>query len=120
MHSSLPSGPPFKLRSSLITEDRPHCSPINQLANQPSLLPSQAFYFTQRTGKLDVRRISRLNLEQIIEDVDIEALQQHLESIAFSSLNEDTISQVCVGVCPLNNISSWFTFLHPVALLFPC
>ncbi len=101
MNLSLPSGPSFKLRSSLVTENLPHSCPVNELTNQqPSLLPRRTFYFTQRTGKLDVRRISRLNLEQIIEDVDIEALQQHLENITFSSLNEETISQV--GVSPLN------------------
>ncbi len=103
MHSSLPSGPPFKLRSSLVTESQPHFCPVNQSTNQPSLLPQRTFYFIQRTGTLDVRRISRLNLEQIIEDVDIEALQQHLENITFSSLNEEAISQV--GVSALNIFS---------------
>ncbi len=103
MHSSLPSGPPFKLRSSLVAESRPRFYAVNHTTNQPSLLPQRTFYFTQRTGKLDVRRISRLNLEQIIEDVDIEALQQHLENVTFSSLNEEAVSQV--GVSSLNVFS---------------
>ncbi len=102
MNLSLPSGPPFKFRSSLlVAENRPRSCLVNQLTNQqPSLPPRQSFYFTQRTGKLDARRISRLNLEQIIEDVDINSLQLHLENITFSLLNEETISQV--GVSPLN------------------
>ncbi|GBG33764.1 Zinc finger protein DZIP1L [Hondaea fermentalgiana] len=46
----------------------------------------QAFTFQQRHGKLNVRRLARLDLMQIVEKVDVGALQEMLENIAFCNL----------------------------------
>jgi Iguana/Dzip1-like DAZ-interacting protein N-terminal/Ubiquitin family len=56
-----------------------------------AVLHKKAFYFQQRSGKLDVRAIGRLDIRRIVSEVDIDALQQHLENITFSSLDEDDL-----------------------------
>lgn len=44
------------------------------------------FNFQQRHGKLNVRRLARIDLVHIVEKVDIGALQEVLENIAFCNL----------------------------------
>ena len=39
-----------------------------------------------------MKRISRINVERVIEDVDIDTLQSVLESIAFADLNVDDLA----------------------------
>lgn len=56
-----------------------------------SVLRRRTFYFQQRTGRLDLRRINRVDVERLVEEVDVDVLQQHLEDIAFSNLDEDDL-----------------------------
>lgn len=39
------------------------------------ILRRKSFYFQQRTGKLDMRAIGRVDVERVIKDVDIDTLQ---------------------------------------------
>eukprot|EP00516_Mucochytrium_quahogii_P004567 CAMPEP_0203760322 /NCGR_PEP_ID=MMETSP0098-20131031/13641_1 /ASSEMBLY_ACC=CAM_ASM_000208 /TAXON_ID=96639 /ORGANISM=" , Strain NY0313808BC1" /LENGTH=917 /DNA_ID=CAMNT_0050653835 /DNA_START=81 /DNA_END=2834 /DNA_ORIENTATION=+ len=52
------------------------------------IVPQKSFYFQQRHGKIDLRAISRVDLEALVEQVDIETLQTHLENITFSELDD--------------------------------
>jgi len=44
------------------------------------------FFFQQRHGKLHVRKLARIDLAQVIEQVDVDTLQDVLENIAFCNL----------------------------------
>jgi hypothetical protein len=57
-----------------------------------SLLFHKSFYFQQRRGTLDLRSISRVDIERIIREVDIDTLQSFLENITFSDLNSEELS----------------------------
>ena len=50
---------------------------------------NDSFYFQPRRGKLDLKRIARLDLDGIVENTDITSLQRHIENITFSDLTED-------------------------------
>lgn len=45
-----------------------------------------AFQFQERRGKLDLRAISRLDIERVIQEGDIATLQSHLGNITFAKL----------------------------------
>jgi hypothetical protein len=52
------------------------------------------FCFQRRQGTLDIRSISKCDVNRIINEVDIDALQNHLENVAFSALNEDDLEHL--------------------------
>lgn len=39
------------------------------------ILRRKSFYFQQRTGKLDMRAIGRVDVDKVVKDVDIDTLQ---------------------------------------------
>ena len=53
--------------------------------------PSTKFYFQQRRGRLDLRTLSQIDLDQIVRDVDIDVLQMHLENLTFCHLKEEDL-----------------------------
>ncbi|CAM9837616.1 unnamed protein product [Pylaiella littoralis] len=55
------------------------------------ILRRKSFYFQQRTGKLDMRAIGRVAVDDVINDVDIDTLQAHLENITFANVSEDDL-----------------------------
>ncbi|CAM9647992.1 unnamed protein product, partial [Ectocarpus sp. 4 AP-2014] len=55
------------------------------------ILRRKSFYFQQRTGKLDMRAIGRVDIDSVVKDVDIDTLQAHLENITFASVSEDDL-----------------------------
>jgi hypothetical protein len=60
-----------------------------------SLLVSNAkeskFYFQQRHGSLDIRRISKIDIESLISETNIDVLQSCIENITFSLLKSDDL-----------------------------
>jgi hypothetical protein len=66
----------------------PGMEPIAETA----VLAENTFYFQQRRGRLDLRSIARIDIDRVIEDVDIDTLQSHLESIAFADLCADDLA----------------------------
>ena len=66
--------------------------PADKPLPETAILADNTFYFQQRRGRLDLKRISRINVERVIEDVDIDTLQSVLESIAFADLNVDDLA----------------------------
>jgi hypothetical protein len=52
------------------------------------LLSTKNFYFADRSTQLDLEAIRDIDLESIERDVDIEALQKHLEPLVFGRLPE--------------------------------
>ena len=60
----------------------------NTLSSHP------AFYFRRRTLQLNWRRLSTINIQQIIENTDITQLQLYVELITFSDINEYNISNI--------------------------
>ena len=52
---------------------------------------NDGFYFQHRKGKLDLRRFSKLDIDKIVRNVDIETIQEHLEHLCFSKLIEDDL-----------------------------
>ncbi|TMW56200.1 hypothetical protein Poli38472_008848 [Pythium oligandrum] len=56
-------------------------------------LPPKNFSFRQRAGKLDTRTIARLDLQKIIATTDIDAIQRHLENLAFSDVTLEDVQQ---------------------------
>lgn len=51
----------------------PVAGPTESVA--PVVYPRRTFYFQQRNGRLDIRRLARLDLDRVVEDVDIDALE---------------------------------------------
>ena len=62
-------------------------------AHEPSefdvdtILGQRGFYFSERTLPLDLGQLSRVDLDQIYQDVDVEQLQVHLEALTFANLD---------------------------------
>lgn len=54
---------------------------------------NDGFYFQHRKGRLDMRAISKIDLDSIVRNVDIESLQEHLENLCFAQLLEQDIRQ---------------------------
>jgi len=50
--------------------------------------PKRSFFFQQRHGRLDLRSIARIDIEKIVEEVDIETIQNHLENITFAEFEQ--------------------------------
>lgn len=42
------------------------------------ILRRKSFYFQQRSGKLDMRAIGRVDIDSVVKDVDIDTLQVRL------------------------------------------
>lgn len=57
-------------------------------AHAPIVYPRRTFYFQHRRGTLDIRAFARLDLDKIVEDVDIDAIETHLEALTFCELTE--------------------------------
>ncbi|CAM9285916.1 unnamed protein product, partial [Scytosiphon promiscuus] len=55
------------------------------------ILRRKSFYFQQRSGKLDMRAIGRVDIDSVVRDVDIDTLQVHLENITFADVSEDDL-----------------------------
>lgn len=49
------------------------------------------FHFRVRSGKLDWRGLTRLDLERIASEVDIDALEPHLDSLAHAKLTREDL-----------------------------
>ena len=56
------------------------------MAEPQTLVAAAPFRFHQRSTKLDWRSIQKLDLERIEREVDIDSLERHLESVAFSNV----------------------------------
>jgi hypothetical protein len=55
----------------------------------PSPSTEDAFFtFQQRYGKLNMREISRVDIDKVVQDLDIPTIQRHIENIAFCDLKE--------------------------------
>ena len=65
--------------------------PLRTKAYSESLLQHKSFYFQQRRGSLNLRSISRVDVDKVIRDVDIDTLQSFLENITFSDLGEEEL-----------------------------
>ena len=57
-----------------------------------TLLFHKSFYFQQRRGTLDLRGISRVDVDKIIREVDIDTLQGYLENITFSDVTGEDLA----------------------------
>jgi len=57
------------------------------ISNQGGKAPRD-FYFQQRRGRIDLRAVASLDLDRIVEEVDIDALQSLLETVTFSNLKD--------------------------------
>jgi len=64
----------------------PHKSSHSQPHN-----PHTEFFFRRRNGKLDWRSINTLDLERVVATVDVDTLQEHVESLTFADINEDDL-----------------------------
>ncbi|CAN0013314.1 unnamed protein product [Discosporangium mesarthrocarpum] len=65
------------------------------------ILARKAFYFQQRTAKLDMRGIGRVDIDRVAREVDIDTLQVHLENITFANVTEDDV-RLYSDACFLN------------------
>lgn len=89
------SNPP-PLRSQYVTK-----SSSNSLGERDSaadLLASRSFYFAERYKEIDMDTITGVDLERIQRDVDIEALQQHLEVLTYGDIAKSVVKPL--GLAP--------------------
>ena len=66
---------------------------VARFGSAPEAFAQSSFFFQQRQGKLDLRRIARIDLERVVEEVDIDVLQQHLENITFANVTASDMTQ---------------------------
>jgi hypothetical protein len=50
------------------------------------------FFFRRRRGRLDWKKLQRVNLEKVVTEVDIDTLQDNVEHITFADIGEDGTS----------------------------
>lgn len=55
------------------------------------LYNSKGFFFRQRRGRLNLRKLEGIDMDRMIREVDVDTLQQHLEDLTFSLFNEDDL-----------------------------
>lgn len=77
------------LRSKVVGAGAPN-DPAPWLPHEPAadLLSTKNFYFADRSAPLDLEALQDVDLERIEKDVDVEALQRHLEPLVFGRLPE--------------------------------
>ena len=103
------NNPPRQLKSSFVRPYQIPGGPVEAAADdvggvngtvKPSvptsyaetLLFHKSFYFQQRRGTLDLRGISRVDVDKIIREVDIDTLQGYLENITFSDVTGEDLA----------------------------
>uniref|UniRef100_A0A7R9YCD3 Ubiquitin-like domain-containing protein n=1 Tax=Pinguiococcus pyrenoidosus TaxID=172671 RepID=A0A7R9YCD3_9STRA len=74
-----------------------HATPIEHAADRnwafaEPVLKGDGFYFQQRSGRLDLRRLSRIDLERVVREVDVDTLQMHLENLCYSDISEGDLA----------------------------
>lgn len=52
---------------------------------------TNSFYFRQRYGRLDWRKVAKVNVEEVIREVDLSVLQQLLDEVTFSQVTTDDL-----------------------------
>jgi zinc finger protein DZIP1 len=55
------------------------------------LYDEKGFFFRQRRGHLNLRRLEGIDLERLIREVDIDVLQQNIEDITFCEFGENDV-----------------------------
>ena len=81
-----------QLKSTFIrtnTLEEPQKQVVSSFAE--SLLVHKSFYFQQRHGDLDLRGISRVDVDKVVKEVDIDTLQSFLENITFSDVSSEDL-----------------------------
>ncbi|KAL3782432.1 hypothetical protein HJC23_006005 [Cyclotella cryptica] len=68
-----------------------HNTPAPRTSYAENLLFEKGFQFQKRhrEDKIDLRRISKVDIDKVIKDVDLEVLQSLLENITFAEITED-------------------------------
>lgn len=66
------------------------------------------FYFQHRKGRLDMRTLGKIDVDQVVKNTDIETLQEHLEMLCFAQLREDDLRQ-CTDpmICKLFRLAQY-------------
>lgn len=54
-------------------------------------IDNKKFYFQHRRGHLDIRTLARVDLDNIVNNVDIDTLQNLLENITFCNIKESDL-----------------------------
>jgi len=49
------------------------------------------FFFRRRHGKLDWVKLCRVDLQQVVRDVDIDVLQDNIDQITYADITEDGV-----------------------------
>lgn len=63
----------------------------SQQASVEELYDGKGFFFRQRRGRLNLRRVEAIDVERMIREVDIDILQQIVEDLTFSEFGEDDL-----------------------------
>ena len=50
------------------------------------------FRFQRRHGRLDWRKLSSVDIDRVMRDVDLDALEDNLENIKFAEISETTFA----------------------------
>lgn len=64
---------------------------VNEDDALDGLYDDKGFFFRQRRGHLNLRRLEAIDLERLIRQVDIDILQQHIEDLTFCDFRENDV-----------------------------
>jgi zinc finger protein DZIP1 len=56
-----------------------------------NLYDEKGFFFRQRRGRLNLRKLDSIDMDRMIREVDVDILQQHLEDLTFCLFNEEDL-----------------------------
>ena len=50
------------------------------------------FFFQQRTGRIDLKQLSDIDIDRVVRETDIDLLQLNLENLTFRHLDLDDLT----------------------------
>ena len=88
---TMPLFSPSKDFTSSASAHYPSASTSHSHSHHTSSHPA-SFFFRRRTGKLNWSHLSSVSLSSIIQHVDVDALQQHVDTITYADITEADLS----------------------------
>ena len=84
---SIPTMPLFSPSKDFTSSASTHYPSASPASSHPA-----SFFFRRRTGKLNWSQLSSVSLASIIQHVDVDLLQQHVDTITYADITESDLS----------------------------
>lgn len=81
-----------------VAQEQPRFTPapnaLTQFPGHQYIYPDSeaGFLFQPRSGRLRLREIARIDVDDLVQNVDVEVLQEFLENICFADVSKEDVS----------------------------